>query len=337
MLELDERSIPLNLLGEGLNLKLSYDPRTPSYQADVTSRKLRALIAGQAPIELGFSSQFALEKSRLVISALHLTTRGSHADLKGVLDNVLSPHGTLTLRATAPLRDIVNMFPVPLEPAGTADFTGSLRISFAPPVDFAVSGRINVRGAGYSNGRIHIEDAGVHGQVDLGPNGLEAKNVEVDALGAHLSGMFSLTEWRNLHAEGNVDGLSVAKAASIVTPRALPWNGTLAGSFQFDTTLGPGLAAASGDAMQARANLTISPAAAGTPIEGRLDAAYDQPAGGESAELSLESSYVATPATRLDVSGTLGRRLEVQLRTTDLGDVRAALPLFSTSRSRNYP
>ena len=30
--ELDERSIPVNLRGEGLALKLNYDPRTPSYR-----------------------------------------------------------------------------------------------------------------------------------------------------------------------------------------------------------------------------------------------------------------------------------------------------------------
>jgi translocation and assembly module TamB len=330
MVELDERSIPMNLLGEGLALKLAYDPRTPSYLAELKSRKVRALIAGLAPIELGLSSRFALEKSRLVISALRLSTRESHADLQGVLENILAPHGTFKVQAAASLRDVVAMFPVPLAPTGTADFTGVLRVSFTRPVDFGITGRVNARGAGYSNGRIQIKDAGVRGQVSIGPYRFEAKDVEADALGAHFTGMLSLGGWQQLHAEGSVDGLSVTQAASLVTPRLLPWNGTLAGSFMVDSTLGTATATAGGvTATQAHADLTISPAALsspeqGAPIEGRLDASYNQ----DASEVTLGSSYVATPGTRLDVSGTVGRRLEIQLHCTNLGDVAAALPLF---------
>ena len=52
--ELDERSLPVNLRGEGLTLKLSYDPRTPSYLAELGSRRLRVALAGLAPMELGY-------------------------------------------------------------------------------------------------------------------------------------------------------------------------------------------------------------------------------------------------------------------------------------------
>jgi hypothetical protein len=289
---------------------------------------VRALIAGLAPIELGLSSRFTLEKSRLVISALRLSTKESHADLKGVLENILAPSGTLSVQAAATLRDVVTMFPVPLARTGSADFNGTLRVSFVPPVDFGISGRFNARGVGYSNGRLHVQEANARGQVDIGPHRLEALSVQADALGAHFSGMLSLAEWRDFHAEGNLDGLTVAEAASVFTPRPMPWNGTLAGSFMLDSTLGTPLGTPGEKPTQARANLTISPAAQGTPIEGVIDASYNQAGGSQSAELSLGSSYVATPGSRLDVSGTLGRSLEIQLHSTNLGDVAAVLPLF---------
>jgi translocation and assembly module TamB len=336
--ELDERSLPVNLRGEDLALKLAYDARTPSYQAELGSRRLRVAIAGLAPIEVGLSSRFALEKSRLVVTALRLSTPQSHADLQGVLENILRPHGTFNLQAAASIREMAAMFPIPLAPTGTADFRGTLRVDFNAPADYEITGRATVRGAGYSEGRLHIQDALVRGQVDFGPRGLEAKDVEADALGARFSGTLSLGRWRELHTEGSVDGLTVAEAASIVTPRTLPWNGTLAGSFMIDSTLGAALATAGDKTTQARANLTISPAGLsaqdkGTPIEGRLDAFYDQRAG----ELSLGSSYAATPATRLDVSGTLGRRLEVQFRSTNLEDVLAALPLLTSDAPSELP
>ena len=247
--------------------------------AELTSRRVRALIAGLAPIELGLNSRFTLEKSRLAISNLRLSTGASHADLNGVLENILAPSGTFNVQAATTLRDVVTMFPVPLAPTGSADFNGVLRVSFVPPVDFGITGRVNARGLGYSNGRLHVQDASASGQVNLGPERFEAQNVQADALGGHFTGMFSLAQWREFHAEGNLDGLTVAEAASVVSPRTLPWNGTLAGSFMVDSTLSmaPGeKSSAQGDeATQAQANLTISPAAQGTPIEGVLDASYN--------------------------------------------------------------
>ncbi len=87
VVELDARTAPVNLLGEGLRLLSMYDPRTPSYLVDLKSRGLRVIPGGLAPLELGFSSQFTLEKSRFVISNLHLSTSFWHADLQGTLDN----------------------------------------------------------------------------------------------------------------------------------------------------------------------------------------------------------------------------------------------------------
>src|ERR1035438_541103 len=170
--ELDTRAIPVDLLGEGLALKLSYEPKTPSYLAELTSRKLRALINGLPPIELGFSSKFALEKKRIVVSALHLSTIGphageSHADAQGVFESILAPRGTFNVQAAASMRDLVTMFPVPLEPTGTAGFTGVLRVSFVAPVEVEITGRVNARGLGYSNGRLNVQDASVRGQIHL--------------------------------------------------------------------------------------------------------------------------------------------------------------------------
>ncbi len=320
--ELDERSIPLNLLGEGLSLKLSYDPHAPSYVAELTSRRVRALIAGLAPIEMGLNSLFTLEKSRLAISKLRLSTGASHADLNGVLENILAPSGTFNVQAATTLRDVVTMFPVPLAPTGSADFNGVIGVSFVPPVVLGITGRGNARVLGYSNGRLHVQDASASGQVNLGPERFEAQNVQADALGGHFTGMFSLAQWREFHAEGNLDGLTVAEAASVVSPRTLPWNGTLAGSFMVDSTLSmaPGeKSSAQGDeATQARANLTISPAAQGTPIEGVLDASYN----GAGRELSLRLVVCCHPGHAPGRQRNLGPQAGNQAsHSTNLGDV----------------
>ncbi len=330
-MELDERSTPVNLRGDGLSLQLTYDPRTPSYLVELGSRSLRVIPGGWAPLELGFSSKFTFEKSRLVISALRLSTRGSHADVKGILQDPRKPRGVLNVQAGLSLREVVTMFPVPLDPAGSVDFTGTLKIDLARAADFILSGRADARGAGYSSGRLHVKGAAGRAQVELGADHVTARNIQMDALGAHFTGQLSLVDWEQLHVEGSVDGLTVAEAASIVTPRPIPWNGTLAGTFMADATLGQ--TATGATAMRASAKLGITPAAAGTPIEGLLDATYDQ----QESELSLGDSYIATPSTRLNASGALGRRMAVELRSTNLGDLLAALPVLEDNAPGELP
>ena len=181
------------------------------------------------------------------------------------------------MQAAATLRDVVAMFPVPLAATGAADFTGVLRVSFTRPVDFGITGRVNARGIGYSNGRLHIQDAALRGQVSMGPNRLEAKDLQADALGAHFTGMLSLAEWRQFHLEGSLDGLTVTEAASLVTPRTLPWNGTLAGSLMIDTTLGAAALGTTGDAGHAGSRESHDlPFRGRPPLEGLVDAFYDK-------------------------------------------------------------
>ncbi len=326
IVELDERATPINLRGEGLAVKLTYDPRTPSYDAEIGSRGVRVVTPGMAPLELGFSTRLTLEKSRMVISALRLSIPQWHADLKGVLDNPMKPHGVLNLQATGSLGKVVEMVAIPIDRTGSADFAGTLAIDFAQLSDFVISGRMNARGVGYSNGRLHIRDATVRADAKLTVKGIESSSVQVEALGSHFSGKFSLAAWKQIHVEGTLDGLSVAEAANILTPRPVPWNGTLSGEVMADATLGE-------MATAAHVRLSIAPATEGKAIEGLLDASYDQHEG----EIMFGDSWVSTPATRLDVSGALGRRMEVQLRSTELGDLLAALPLLMDDAPKELP
>ena len=79
--------------------------------------------------------------------------------------------------------------------------------------------------------------------------------------------MEAVSRWRE-----RWDGLTVAEAATIVTPRPMPWNGTLSGDVMVDFTAGE-------SATLAHAKLSIAPAAQGKAVEGLLDAFYDQHAG----------------------------------------------------------
>ena len=185
---------------------------------------------------------------------------------------------------------------------------------------------------GYSNGRLHVQGAGLRAQIELTSNRIEARSLQVDALGSHFAGQLTVAGWKQVHAEGSLEGLSVSETASILTPRSLPWNGTLSGEVMADVALGEAAAVAHAR-LSISPMLSIAPAAQGTPIEGLIDASYDQHEG----EISFGDSWVATPSTRLDASGALGRRMDVRVHSTDLSDVLAALPLAEEDAPKKLP
>jgi translocation and assembly module TamB len=146
------------------------------------------------------------------------------------------------------------------------------------------------------------------------------------ALGANVAGQANLEHGQQFHLEGTIDGLDLRRGVGVVTDRPVAWSGTMAGTFSTDVTLGRR------DAM-ARANLSVVPSSGGMPIEGHLDAAYDQAAG----TIALGSSSLATPATRVEVSGTLGKMLQVRLRSTDLNDLLPALAIAEDNPPSEIP
>ena len=71
----------------------------------------------------------------------------------------------------------------------------------------------------------------------------------------------------------------------------------------------------------------------GPPVDGHLEVAYDQAAG----TIALGSSSFATPATRVEVSGTLGKMLQVRLQSTDLNDLLPALAMAGENPPSDIP
>ena len=254
LVEFDERRLPLNLHGEGLALKMTYDSKTPSYQGDIASQRVRMLAGGLAPIELGVSAQFALEKSRIVFSALQVGAGESRADLTGVLENLRAPRGSFKVKASGTLRELVKLFPIPLEPVGTAAFDGNLLVNFAGGGDLDIQGRAEARDIGYAKDGVKISGAEMQAGFRLREDRIELSAIQANALGAQFGGSATLNHWRQVHIEGELHDLSVEQAARTVTDRAMLWNGTLAGVVELTATIGE-------RDVEARANLAVSPTA----------------------------------------------------------------------------
>ena len=327
LVEYDGRRIPLHLKGEHLRARMSYEARTPDYRGEVSTDSLQVTAEGYGPIPTSMSATFVLEKSRIELPRVHVATKESSADLSGTLDEPKTPHGTFSIKGNVAVREAVRIFRLPIEPTGSASIDGQVTVAFADPFAYSLRGRVSARGLGYRQDHLKIQDAEVRGDLLFTRDRLTLGRMTANALGADIAGMASLEQGRQFHVEGTIDGLDLRRAASILTDRPVAWSGSMAGTFSTDGTVGQR------DTM-ARANLGIVRASGGgVPVEGHLDVAYDQ-AGGT---VALGPSSFVTPATRVEVSGTLGKVLQVRLRSTDLSDLLPALAMVEENPPSEIP
>jgi translocation and assembly module TamB len=325
LFEYDDRKIPLNLRGEDLRVRMSAAGKE-RYRGELESNRVRVIPDGAGPIEVSASAAFTLDKSAIDISRLKVTTRESRADLVGSLTNLRWPRGTFTVKASTAAREMVKLFALPIEPAGSATFDGKLNISFERPFSFSMNGRAAARGLGYRQDRLAIENADVRGDLSLGLDSLTLNNATATALGATVNGQASLAHWSDFHAEGNLQGLSIHDVAHVVTDRTIPWSGTLAGGFSVDAAIGK-------QAAKFHGNIGVYPGSE-NPIEGHLDVGYDQAA---SAFFEFGKSYLATAATRVDFSGVPGQSMEVRAQSTNLDEVLPALAMVNPDAPKELP
>ena len=326
LVEVGVRAAALDFRGEDFALRANYDPRGSHYLGEFASRHLRVASQEVGPVEFDASAAFALEATRIVFSRLHLVTGQSQADLVGSLTDLDAPRGTFTVKASVRAPDAVPRFSLPIDPAGFAEFSGTVAVSFAGGFDYTISGRANARGIGYTNGRLKVHNADANADLRWTPGQVILRGITATVLGSKITGQAELVRSRNFHFEGRFEGLDVRVAANVLTDRPVAWNGTLAGSINADAVLG-----------QRRAKVhtvaSISPASGGTPLEGHVDLNYDQQTG----MILLGDSHVATPSTSLDLSGTLGQTLTMRARSTNLDDVLPALAMLSDSAPKELP
>ncbi len=326
------RRIPLHVKGEHLRVQMSYEAQTPSYRGEVSTDSLQVSPEGYGPIPASMSASFVIEKSRLEFPRVRVATKQSSFDLSGGFDDPRALHGTFSIKGNAAVREAVGIFRLPIAPTGTASIDGQVTVAFADPYTSSLRGRVIARGLGYTQDRLKIQDAEVRGNLQLTRDRLTLRQMTVQALGASIAGQADLEQGRQFHVEGTVDGLDLRRAAATLTDRPVAWSGTMAGTFSADATVNQRDATA-------QASLSISPIggggapAEGAPVEGHLDVAYDQAAG----TVELGSSSLATPATRVEVSGTLGKMLQVRLRSTNLNDLLPALAMAEENPTSEIP
>ena len=195
--------------------------------------------------------------------------------------------------------------------------------------DYLINGTLNTRGVSIRSGTMVLNDLRLYSPFHADPYLVSLDGLKLDALGGSLAAKLFIEKMQNLSVEGNLRNFSLPVLATIFTGKSLGYDGTIDG-----TLTGKGNLLAKGTSgYSASTRLVILPGAHGVPVRGRLNADYL----GARGIIDLGKSYIALPNTRLDLSGALNQRIDLNLVSHDLNDFLPAANFGAKTPLRSLP
>ncbi len=312
----NDRKVPFAILAEKLNASMDYESNGPRYRGALKAASVRLQAEGIGTIAPSLDTAFVIAAKQMEFSRLKLDTKFSHVDLRGKLTNLERPRGEFDVKASVAARDVPK---VPVT-SGTALIDGKLRFDTAAPFDYGFRGSVQAKGIGYRRAGVDLQNASAQANVDLTPTSLVLRNLYATALDASFRGSASIDKWTYWKVDGDAAHAHARTILEAVQVQQLPWDGVISGHLKAEGSIQNGILRN----IIAAAQLSVTPAADGAPLTGRIDALYEQIEN----RIRLRDSYLATTSTRVEASGTVGEQVLVKAQSTDLRDLFPVLALI---------
>jgi translocation and assembly module TamB len=262
------------------------------------------------PSVVNIDGNASLAENRITVHALRLTAGRSRIEASGTLKDPQG-NGALQFKASIALDEIGRMAKLDARPAGTLLANGSLKLDAAD--NYKVQGEIEGRSVSFTEGTQRFQNVNLRSAVTLDARRLDLRGLRLSALGGEFAGNASLENFARYSVKGDLRHFDIRTALATFGVKSIPYDGAISGSVEANGDLKSKLATAN-------ARLNIAPGRHGIPVSGRIEAQYV----GSSGDINLANSYLALPNTRLNLSGSLNRRLNVELTSRNLNDLLAA-------------
>ncbi|HEX4167335.1 MAG TPA: translocation/assembly module TamB domain-containing protein [Bryobacteraceae bacterium] len=192
------------------------------------------------------------------------------------------------------------------------NLTADGRASMDKQNNYNVNGTLQSRQLSVRSGTTKISDLNVSSPFHADPYLISMDGLRVSALGGSLGAKIFLEKSRNLSVEGRLQNLAIPVLVAAFTGKQIGYDGSLSG-----TVVAKGDLKAKGTtSYTAQSNLMINPGRHGIPLSGQLKADYK----GATGALDLANSYVRLPNSRLDLSGSLDKIIDLNLTSRNLND-----------------
>jgi len=308
---------PWSARGENLTAQVAYNPggngASPRYDAEIHLAPLRSVWGGYGPVDLQVDAKAALENDRFVISKATVKTAATAVDLTNVtVRGFTAPVTTAQYKAVIGLSEIDRIFRLRnFQHTGALNIAGTIR--FASPKDYEIDGALSGNGIQYGQ----IRGLGVTARISADPERVLVDRMSVKVLHGELTGAAVVSNLEDFRFTGQLDNFDARELAALTSLPALPYDGVLSGPVHAAGKLSEeNFHEAIGDG-----TLAVSPVAGSLPLHGEVSVHYN----GQTGTTDLGPSWLALPGTRLDVSGELGKRLEVKVQSRDLNELQPVL------------
>ncbi len=195
--------------------------------------------------------------------------------------------------------------------------------------NYAVDGSLNTRDLAVRSGTTRISNVSLYSPFHADPYLISLDGLKLNALGGDLTAKVFIENLQRLSVEGNLRRFSLPVLAAAFTGKHLGYDGIIDGSIKAQGDL----KANGAEGYAAEARLAIVPGNRGVPVSGRVNASY----AGNSGIAGLDHSYLAMPHSRIDVSGSLNRRIEVNVISHNLNDFLPAANFASSKPQTSLP
>ncbi len=313
----DAKRYRFSASGRDLQASFDYEAKGPVYRGRVASKTLE-IQAGMLPrLPVDLEASLVVEKDAVDFPELRLHTAPSTVTGKGRIESFKAAHGDFALRLETNLTEAERLFHAPagrgpIESAGRFQWLGGRHVKY--------EGDLRAKGLDVAIGGVRVTPVAVTGRVVATDEELEVTGIQGTAMEGSFRGKAALPGYGGYRIEGEVAGFQLATVMDKAGQKPIGYAGLLAGPVKLESRWA--------GKMMLDANMTVTPAEGGVPLEGKIDMRYDRAAG----QILVRDSYVTTPHARLDLAGTMSQTLRVKLAATELGDLQPGLKFAGVER-----
>ena len=267
-----------------------------------------------------------LRNNQVEVTSAKLTLGKSTLDITGAL-RLSAFSGSVRFDGAFDLAQLGRILRLPGRPQGALRVAGTAVLAGAR--NYRITARAGAAGVAFDAGPARITGVNAVSLVEAVPNRITFSNAQIAALGGTFTGGGEITGMQRFRVDGAIRGLSTHDLAAVYSSKPFVWDGVVSGSVHAQGALRAPILRR----LIAGAQLVIAPGSRGVPLSGRVQVAYDGP----SDSVSFGSSWLALPHTRVDLSGTLGKVLQVRFDSSDLDELLPAIALASPSAPASLP
>lgn len=317
--------------GQDLKIELGFVPLANRYRGGVSMSRLDLVSGSRPPLTAKVTIPVELEKDKIQVTNAKIETPESSFILTCALEHLASPEISGQLSARVALAELARSADLPIHPTrgrGPQSLDALVAVQANQIVNASVTlGRTHLEASGDPSKRadvhasLSLDEIGplleltglpsgmvqLAASVRVDPKTISLSDLKVAAFGGELTANAQVEDLSTFTVKGRVRGFTIQNLTEALVSKRIGYAGSISGTLDARGTF---------KAPDAEARLSITPSGSGIPLSGQLNASYSAAKN----LVSLTNSQLKLPNTHIELTGELGRQVQIQATSRNLSD-----------------